>query len=175
MSKKLIGIFAVAILFAVVSAPVAKADGVDTIMYQTGGNTFVWQLPCSPTPAGADGYPGYGFTLHNIPVSVNGAAPVLGSFDFFSALCAGGFDLTFGSNVPADAYGPLLYMGWGGAPTFLTGTFNLADYGMSDSNVSGRLVIAGVPEPSSIGLLLIGFLIQAIGFRSRAPAARMQS
>lgn len=174
---KLFGIFGLAILIAVVSAPIAKADGVDTFTYKSDGNTFVWQLPVSPTPTNGDVYPGWGFTLENVPVSVNGASTILGSFDFYSTYCAGGFDLAFGNNVPADAYGPMLYTGWEGAPTFLTGTFRFTDYGMSDDGLRGTLVITNVPEPSSIGFLTIGFMIVVFGFtckRVNGCAARLQ-
>ena len=170
---KLFGICGLTILLAAASAPLAKADGVDTFSYQAAGTTFTWQLPNSPTPTGPDVYPGWGFTLENIPVSVNGAAPVLGSFDFFSNACSGGFDLSIGSNVPADAYGPMLYMGPESAPTFLPGKFSFTDYGSSNNGVSGTLAITNVPEPSSLGLLAIGLLIFAVGFAGKKANSQL--
>ncbi len=170
---KLLGICGLAILLAAGSASLAKADGVDSFSYQANGSTFTWQLPNSPTPTGPDVYPGWGFTLENIPVSVNGAAPVLGSFDFFSSTCSGGFDLTIGSNVPADAYGPALYTGPESAPTFLPGKFSFTDYGSNNNGVPGTLAITNVPEPSSLGLLAIGLLIFAVVFTSKKANSQL--
>ncbi len=161
---KLLGICGLAILLSAAAAPLAKADGVDSFTYQSNGTTYTWQLPNSPTPTAPDVFPGWGFTLENIPVSVNGALPVLGSFDFYSTACSGGFDLTIGSNIPADAYGPALYTGPESAPTFLPGKFSFTDYSTSASNGLPGTLAVNVPEPSSLGLLAIGLLIFAVGF-----------
>ncbi len=160
--KKCLAICGLAILLVLLLAPKSKADGIETFTYQSNGNTYIWQLPVSPTPVDSDAYPGWGFTLENIPVSVAGGLPTMGSFDFFSSACSGGFDLTFaGTNVPVDAYGPMLYTDPENAPVFLSGVFNFTDYGANNNGVPGTLVVA-TPEPSSIGSLVIGLVILAV-------------
>ncbi len=166
--KKLMGIFGLAMLLALCSASLTKADGLDNFTYTAGGNTFTWQLPSSPAPAVADVYPGFGFTLNNVLVSENGGTPVLASFDFYSTWSAGGFDLTVGNNMLANTAWQQLYQGWEGAPTFLTGTFLLTDYAANEDTFPGTLdITTNVPEPSALGLLAVGVLILFLGLASR--------
>ena len=174
--RKCLEVCGLAILLGLLLAPISRADGIETFTYQSSGYTYVWQLPVSPTPVSSDVYPSWGFTLDNVPVSVDGGAPMLGSFDFYSSDCAGGFDLTFGgTDVPVDAYGPMVYTDPESAPVFLTGVFSFTDFGMNDNGVPGTLVVA-TPEPSSIGLLIIGLLLlAAFGFwRSQLTSPKRQ-
>jgi hypothetical protein len=169
--KKFVGIFALLMLFALASANFAKADGVDQFTYSAGGNSFTWQLPASPSLPDDEIYPGVAFTIPNVLVSVNGGTPELGSFDFYSTLCSGGFDLTFGDNVPVNTIGQQLYTGWEGAPTFILGTFLETDYGPSDSGIPGKLVIA-TPEPSALLSLAAGFVFLLLALSSRKIIGR---
>ena len=157
--KKSTGILGLLMLLALLSANFAKADGIDQFTYTAGGNTFTWQLPASPSLPDDEVYPGVAFTIPDVLVSVNGGTAELGSFDFYSTLCSGGFDLTFGDNVPANTIGQQLYTGWEGAPTFILGTFLETDYGLNDSGIPGTLVITNVPEPASLLLLALGALL----------------
>lgn len=102
--KKFVGICVLAMLLTMGSAKMVKADGVDTFTYTSSGNTLTWQLPASPKPTSGHIHPGPAVVLDNVAVSENGAAPVMGSFDFYSLEDGGGFDLTIGSNVPIDAW-----------------------------------------------------------------------
>jgi hypothetical protein len=174
--KKLIGLCVLAILFSVASAPMAKADGIDSFKYQSNGNTFVWQLPSSPTSGSANVSPGLSFTLNNISVSENGAAPVLATFDFFTFIDGGGFDLKFGKSTPIDAFGLAIFSGSVNSPTFLTGKFLLLDFGTGANGSLGKLAVTSMPEPSSVGLLAIGFLLLACVFTfKRVNGLQIQS
>jgi hypothetical protein len=167
--KKFMAVLSFSLLLTLCSAGLAKADGVDNFTYTSNGNTFIWQLQSSPSLSDNNIYPGIAFTIGNVLVTENGGTPQLGSFDFYSTECSGGFDLTFGQTVPVNTIGQQLYSGWEGTPTFLTGTFLETDYGLSDSGIPGTLVIstANVPEPSTVGLLAAGILLLLVAFGSR--------
>jgi hypothetical protein len=179
MSKKFSVICALAAVLAVMSARVAKADGMDTFTYVSDGNTFVWQLPSSPTPDSVDPFGNY-FTISAM-YSENDATPVLGTFDFFILSEFGGLDLYQGGYPPPfyfinSGFGPQVFTGSINAPTFVPGPYSFTDFAISDDGVPGTLTIAGVPEPSTIGLLAIGLVVLALGFSfGRANAARIQS
>jgi hypothetical protein len=170
MVRKMIGICALAVLALLVSTGIAKADGVDTFTYQSGGNTYVWQLPDSPSPDSGDVYPGDGFLLNNVEVSENGGARILGSFGFYTAICAGGFDLTVGDNSMITTGWVPLYSGPEWSPTFLPGTYDLTDYAIDNTGCDGTLVIA-TPEPSGISLLGLGLLAVLLRFHSKKLVA----
>jgi hypothetical protein len=173
MITKFIGVWTLAVLCGVGLAPAARADGVDTFTYQSNGNTFVWQLPSSPTPGGGDISPGYSFTLYNISVSENNAAPVSGTFDFYTLLSSGGFDLEIGNDFAIDAVGPpAVFTELVSAPTFLTGKFQFTDYGTGASGSPGKLTItSNVPEPSIVGLLAMGILLLALVWQAKEQTA----
>jgi PEP-CTERM motif len=170
MIKRFSGICALAVALAVVLAPVAKADGSDSFTYTSDGNTFVWQLPSSPTPSSFDDgpppFPPMSFTLASVSFSENGAAPVDGTFDFYTSADGGGFDLFVGDNpFLVDAFGPPVFTGPLAKPTFTLGTFSFTDFATNGDGAPGTLTISGaVPEPSTIGLLAFGFLGIALGF-----------
>jgi hypothetical protein len=177
MIRKLIGICSLAVLLAMGSASVAKADGVvDTFTYTSNGNTFVWQLPASPVPDGGDVYAGFGFILNDVLVSENGGTAQLGSFGFYSVLCAGGFDLLAGDIFLSSAWSQL-YTGPESSPTFLTGIFQLNEFGSTtnlllanEAGAPSTLEISNttVPEPATFSLLLIGSLGLLVAARRKA-------
>jgi hypothetical protein len=166
MVRKILGICALAALSVLGSSVVAKADSLEPFIYQSDGNTFVWQLPLSPTLDPGDVYPDEGFILNNVMVSENGGVPVLGSFGFYNALCSGGFDLTEGANFMIGTGWVPLYTGPESNPTFIPGTYQLTDYGINEAGLPGTLVI-GTPEPSAFTLLIFGFLALLLAFYSK--------
>lgn len=153
--------------FALLTASQVRADGTSIdYVYQANGNTFTWQLPTNPVVDPSNAYSGSDFTLTGVFVSENGGAPQDGALDFFNTAVGGGFGLfvdNFGS-ILIDSFGPQLYSGDEGTPTFLTGTFTLSDYGASNPfdpnsiSYSGTLqaTTSSVPEPSTVLLLGVG-------------------
>jgi len=122
MIKRLSFICALAVILAAMSARTAKADGMDTYTYVSDGNTFVWQLPSSPTPDSVDPYGDY-FTISAL-YSENDAVPVLGTFDFYTLSEFGGLDLYQGAYPPPSylinaGFGRSVFMGSINAPTFV--------------------------------------------------------
>jgi hypothetical protein len=166
MIRKLLGICTLAALSVLGSSAIAKADSMEPFTYQSNGNTFVWELPVSPTPDPGNVYPSEGFLLNNVMVSENGAAPVLGSFGFYNVLCSGGFDLIEGDNLLiATGFTPI-YSGPESNPTFKSGTYHLTDYAANTAGISGTLVV-GTPEPSALTLLIFGFLALLLAYHSK--------
>jgi hypothetical protein len=158
---------------SVVATTRTRADSIDAFSYQSAGNTFVWQLPSSPTPDSGDVFPGFGFILNDIEVSENSTAPILGSFAFFSTASGGGIDLDFGTNSAINTSGPQLYSGPEASPTFLLGTFPQTDFAKdSDNPQPGILTVftqspVATPEPPSGALLGIGLVALAVVFITR--------
>jgi hypothetical protein len=130
----------------------AMADSIDTFTYNFAGNTFAWDLPASPVPDGS--LPGYSFEIDNVSYSENGVPEPPEIFTFFSLAEGGGFAV--GENLILDAYGEQLYSPTESVPTFLTGTYELANGG--PDGPLGTLVISSTPEPTSLLLLGTGML-----------------
>jgi hypothetical protein len=148
--------------FSLLAASQIRADGMDSYVYEFGGNTFTWELPTNPVIAPDNAYLGMGFTIPDLSFSENGVAMV-GTLDFYNTSMDGGFDLWIGGYYFSNAYGPQLYTGPESAPTLLTGTFSLTDYGNGDSPTEGNILqvtsVSSVPEPSTFSLLAIGLAI----------------
>ena len=150
----------VACLLLVAIGPV-RADTLDTFTYTSGGATFVWQLPASPTPlyfnTGDDH-----FTVELDTFTLDGIDLTESSIlDFFGSGNLGGFEFTATPFLLAQTTGDPLFTGALGTPTFAPGTYSLTDFAFSDSGVPGTLVItspAAVPEPSGLLLFACGML-----------------
>jgi hypothetical protein len=166
---------AVAVMFlGLTSAMQAQADSIDSFVYESGGNTFTWELPSSPVVTPGNASPGNSFTLLDVSVSENGGTAAVGTMDFFSdpgGLGNGGIDFFVGNFFYLiNATGPQVYSGPETSPTFLIGTFNsFTEYGNGFVGVpGGTLQISKVvPEPSALLLLVLGlgltFAINIVG------------
>jgi hypothetical protein len=167
MRRLIFGGLLIAVL-GLVSASRAQADGVDTFTYTFEGNTFVWQLPSSPTIGAGDFVLGGNFAILDVPYSENGVAQTPSEFDFFSSSDAegGGFEIITPSlTSPANAFGAQLYSGMENAPTFVPSTYDLNNG--STTGPLGTLIIStssvSTPEPSSLVLMGSGLLF-LLGF-----------
>ena len=167
MRRLMFGGLLIAVL-GLVSASRAQADGVDTFTYTFNGNTFVWQLPSSPTIGAGDFVLGGNFAILDVPYSENGVAQTPSEFDFFSSSSAegGGFEIITPSlTSPANTFGAQLYSGMENAPTFVPATYDLNNG--STTGPLGTLVIStssvSIPEPSSL-ILMGGGLLFLVGF-----------
>jgi hypothetical protein len=163
------------LLCAFVSPSQSRADGTDSFTLSDGlGNTFVWQLPASPTPT-INVCPGSHFELDNVLASVDGIGSAI-TLVFTNQNIAGGaladgfpgtVPVTIESGGLIGQNAPQFYSGQESAPTFLTGTFLFPvktfeeSFGLSGVT-TGTLTItsdvASVPEPSTLLLLAIGLL-----------------
>jgi hypothetical protein len=170
MVRKFILVFSVMALSMLGLSTTAKADSLESFTYESNGNIFTWQLPASPVVDSSNVYPGFAFALNNVPVYENGGPAQMGSFLFFAAECAGGFDLSFGDNLVANTGWAQLYTGPESNPTFIGGTYSLTDDAFNTDGVPGTLTIPGtarMPEPSAFVLLCIGLLALAALFGSK--------
>jgi hypothetical protein len=165
MLRLITGGLLIAVL-GLVSASRAQADGVDTFTYTFDGNTFVWQLPSSPTIGMGNSIPGTLFAILDVPYSENGVAQTPSEFDFLSSTDDGGFQIITPSlTSPANTFGAQLYSGMEKAPTFKPGTYHLNNG--SKTGPLDTLVIStpsvSIPEPSSL-ILVGGGLLSLLGF-----------
>jgi len=152
-----------------------RADGFDSFTFTDVANdgsfslVMTWQLPSSPTPV--DSLPGEYFAVGATDVHqvLNGidlglvpdifyfVNPAIGdpstSFQFFDLY---GLSL-WGNPNP-------MYSGPESAPTFNAGTYSgldLYNYDQSGAPGNATLSIVSTPEPSSILMLLVGFMALA--------------
>jgi len=161
MTRRLLSICFFIAIFGLFSGSRAKAD--DLFTYQFGGSTLTWELPASPTvvipPDMATA--GMFFELVGVPFSENGGAQTQGTLDFFQAPDnGGGFQLFPMGNSAAivNAFGPQLYNGGEGSPTFKLGTFALNNGGADGPLGTLAINSFSTPEPSSLLLLGAGAL-----------------
>jgi hypothetical protein len=157
-------LFSAAFLLLSFSLLVASQVRADEINYSStsGSNTFTWTLPTNPVIAPADVHTPNGFTIPNRSFSENGA-PMVGTFDFFSTLFDGGFQLTSGVSLLINAQGDQLYSGPESAPTMLTGSFATIDFGGDTDGSKPPTPVtiqpSPVPEPSTFSLWTVGLAL----------------
>jgi hypothetical protein len=157
-----------------------RADGLDNFTFTdvSSDNSFslvmTWQLPANPTPDVAD--PGLGFEFFTVSVD-----QVLNGVDQGIVTDSMAF-LNPGSGLPfqfLDLYASLtgsnaMYSGDENNPTFIPGTYNGSDYFNVDLNgnpSTATLSIVSTPEPSSILMLMAGFLVLAGTLAAKKVAA----
>lgn len=132
-----------------------KSALADTIHYSFSalGTSATFTLPSNPTPSliGSNF-----FQINNVVISISGVGTETANIDFFNTAGGGGAG-SGGDHLT----GAQLFSGTLSSPTLLTGTFPLSGTIVVDSEppvqVSGNLiatVLAAVPEPSSLVLLL---------------------
>lgn len=154
---KLFPVALILLSFSLLAATQARANGIDNFVYESGSNTFTWELPANPVITPGDIYPGDAFTISDVSFFENGVA-MIGTLDFYNTAAGGGFDLWIGDGLfLSNAFGTQLYNGPDGAPLFSPGTFSFIDYGNSDCPTYGTtLQVTSTPEPATLSLLAIG-------------------
>lgn len=173
--------FLVAFLFL---APTQlRADGFDFTFSENlvglGDVTLSWSLPAPTTPDLV--YPGLGFSVINVPtmLAVDGGSPtpVTDSFTFFNSAGAtiNGYVFTDLVQFELAGVGPVFY-GDPSSPTFIPGVYHGFDVNPVYVDANGNpdaacLTIVSTPEPSSILLLLMGFLALAGAVSVKKAAA----
>lgn len=165
---------AAALAAALFSAGVANAA-----LYQfnlTGDYTASWQLNSTPT---VDDYAtGIGFLVIDVEGNFPGSLFDFVDLTFYSADADGGLQIDdyYGETTLLITDGGQLYSGPESAPTFLTGTFGLSEYGGTGSyTLTVTNLDAGpgpgpgeVPEPASVAMLLGGLGLMASMKKRRA-------
>jgi len=148
-----------------------RADGLDTFIFTdvASDNSFslvmTWQLPSNPTPDLA--ISGTGFQFDSVSVS-----QIFDGVDQGIVTDLMAFTNPNTSELPwqfLDSYASLsgsgiMYSGDESNPTFIPGTYKGVDYfnlDLSGSPSNATLRIVSAPEPSSILMLLTGFLALA--------------
>jgi hypothetical protein len=169
-----------AVLILMFSAPQLRADNTATDTFNFTEQlspcqtlSVVWQLPASPDTSYTY-VDGIGFAQVNVPTSyfLNGsyAGTTHDAFLFLSNAAGGGFmdGLLFGLGGVNQ-----VYIGPESNPTFVPGTytgFDSLNFSPSGGLLSASLTIS-TPEPSSLLLLLTGFLALAAALAlKRVPA-----
>jgi hypothetical protein len=148
MRRLIIGGLLIAIL-GLVSASRAQADsGDDTFTYTFAGNTFVWQLPASPTVG--SGFVPRDYFILDVTFTENGVAQAPGDIRYFSSAAYGGFE-----GVDSDTFGAQLYSGTVQFPTFIPGTYYLNN-GTSTGPLGTLVISTPIPSPEPGSLMMIG-------------------
>ncbi|MGB3583610.1 MAG: PEP-CTERM sorting domain-containing protein [Roseiarcus sp.] len=158
--RRLLGIAAGAAALAFAAGGAQATELVFTI---TGaGNIITFDLPQHPTP---DSYTlGQSFTFTSVDGTFDGTPTVFDGATFWNPDQDTG-DLHLDSFSPY--FGDILYTGMESSPTFKTGSFDIGD-----GEFSYTLTISAVPEPSTWGLMLLGFAgLGFAGYRRSVKAA----
>jgi PEP-CTERM motif len=158
--RRLLGIVAGAAALAFAAGGARATELVFTI---TGaGNTITFDLPQDPTP---DSYTlGQFFTFDSVDGTSDGTPRVFDGATFWNPDQDTG-DLHLDDFSPF--FGDILYTGSESSPTFKTGTFDIGD-----GELGYTLTISAVPEPSTWGLMLLGFAgLGFAGYRRSVKAA----
>ena len=142
-------------------------------------HTFSFDLPSNPTaPSLVVSTSDQAFAIENITAVADGTSGTFDAVFNFSQIGGGGGFVLSGSlfGGPTFSYSLLsggpLYSGEPNAPTLLTGTFTLQEFGAPYGGDPGLLTVtdlttAATPEPSSLALLTTGLLATAATSRRR--------
>jgi hypothetical protein len=173
MSKtKRLCLIGVAIMALAASAPANASQ----LMFDFAGpsGTASFQLDSSPTPDYVNSFlTGNGqFGFNNVAGIFNGMAGVASTINFGEGIYAS-------LNIVAPGLGftqfsnPQLFTGSLDAPTFLTGSFTLANPFLGDGTLTISPVSGAVPEPATWVMLMLGFGLvgAAMRYRRREAAA----
>ena len=182
--NKLFGVLSAAAIFG--SAPAYAATcqftmaGVITEPGQFAGAPLLanFVADCSPVPTSVNSGVGY-FQIDNVPGVFNGpgvagnfgtgVGPItLGDIQFYTADAGGGFEVNYAANDPDNAgfglfslLGGQLFSGTLDNPTFTPGVYNFTQdffYGSATATLTiAQLGVAGVPEPATWAMMLLGF------------------
>jgi hypothetical protein len=143
--RKLLGIAALVLASTWAAGGAQATELMFTII--GAGHTIIFDLPQNPTPN--DSALGESFTFDNVDGTVDGSGAVFDEVIFWNPDQGAG-NLHVDDDSPF--FGDILYTGLESAPTFKTGSFDI-----TDNEFDYVLTIAAVPEPSTWGLLLVGF------------------
>jgi len=153
---------ALATAMAVVASPVYAA----TLLFNFSGpsGTALFELASNPTPNSSQIFIGSDqFSFSNVAGTFGGVAGTASTISFgngiFSSLSITAPNLGF-----TQFNAPTLFTGLPSDPTFLTGSFTLVNpfFGNGTLSISP---VAGVPEPATWAMMLVGF--GGIGFAMR--------
>ena len=154
VTMKNFSIFAAAAAAAMV--PATSADAATYVFTITGDYDASFELDSSPTPDDAED--GVYFTIWDVdgfPDALLGLADVT----FYNADFDGGLQIDdfYGSTTLLITDGAQLYTGPESAPTFLTGTFGLTEFGGTGTYTLTIADAAGVvPEPATWAMMIGG-------------------
>jgi hypothetical protein len=147
--------------FAVLAAPVAKADTLDFTL--TGpGNIYTFSIDSSPVPD--EVVNGEYFQVDNILVNINDQFGQTSDIRFFNSSDGGGIIFI---DIPVGAAGDQLYTGAEASPIFRTGTFNLLRLNTTPFTLTIAPESSPVPEPGTLALLGTGALAALGSLRRR--------
>jgi len=148
----------------------SRADGFDSFTFTdvSADNSFslvlTWQLPSNPTPDDAISGSGFDFLAVNVHEWLNGAdmGIVSDSIAFLNPATNLG-SWSFLDNFASLTSSSIMYTGDESNPTFIPGVYTGVDYfnSVGDLPNTATLNIVSTPEPSSILMLLAGFLVLA--------------
>ena len=153
---------ALVLAFALLIAPLAKADTLLLDLSET-GSTYTFFLDSSPLVASSK--VGFSFTLGDTPITIDDSFGVTSGITFFNGARGGGLSLLDIPGGALDVTGPQLYGGSESTPSFAPGgPFSLTD----SNNDLFTLTISDVstPEPGTLILVATG-AIATLGFVRR--------
>lgn len=167
MSKaKYLSAICVAFVALAASAPANAAQ----LLFDFSGpsGTAVFQLDQNPTPDYVNtvlpGSDQFGF--NNVAGVFDGTPGTASTINFGEGILAS-------LNIVADRLGftqfssPTLFTGSASDPTFLTGSFNLNNPFFGNGTLTISSIVAGVPEPATWAMMIIGFGLTGAAMRFR--------